>query len=170
MAEPFCPALRELLLDCAGDVETTVHAEGTYVVMEGPAFSTQAESLMHRMWGGDLIGMTCMPEAKLAKEAEMAYALVALSTDYDCWRPVDPSADKQDLLAEIIGNLKQATGHAVALIEAAAKRLGALDGLPSPHHDALALAIWSNKAKVPTATVERLQPILGRYFSPQRRP
>src|SRR5213082_2064489 len=84
-AEPFCPALRQILLD-AGAEGTQVHDGGCYVAMEGPAFSTRAESLMHRLWGGDLIGMTAMPEAKLAREAEIGYALVALVTDYDCWR------------------------------------------------------------------------------------
>src|SRR5207249_8120930 len=89
-AEPFCPVLRRMLLEASkgGEVESThaVHDRGCYVAMEGPAFSTRAESLVHRLWGGDLVGMTAMPEAKLAREAEIAYALVALVTDYDCWR------------------------------------------------------------------------------------
>src|SRR5919106_253801 len=72
--------------DSADAKPFSVHDRGCYVCMEGPAFSTRAESLMHRLWGGDLIGMTAMPEAKLAREAEMSYALVALVTDYDCWR------------------------------------------------------------------------------------
>src|SRR3954447_12076059 len=113
-AEPFCPVLRQILIE-AGSAEPEdetpaeppssaiaigsagvspspaeqpfrVHDRGCYVCMEGPAFSTRAESLMHRLWGGDLIGMTAMPEARLAREAEMSYALVALVTDYDCWR------------------------------------------------------------------------------------
>src|SRR5439155_3746076 len=91
-----------------------VHDRGCYVCMEGPAFSTRAESLMHRLWGGDLIGMTAMPEAKLAREAEISYALVALVTDYDCWRArpaagasgegVAGAVSKHDLLQEIMGN------------------------------------------------------------------
>src|SRR3954463_13771413 len=86
-AEPFCPVLRRILKESVdGLADLTVHDSGCYVCMEGPAFSTRAESLMHRLWGGDLIGMTAMPEAKLAREAEMAYALVALVPDYECWR------------------------------------------------------------------------------------
>src|SRR5207249_9777249 len=127
-AEPFCPVLRRMLLEASkgGEVESThaVHDRGCYVAMEGPAFSTRAESLMHRLWGGDLIGMTAMPEAKLAREAEMSYALVALVTDYDCWRrpaqttATDTKADApaaQDpyvLLQEIIANLQAASDNA----------------------------------------------------------
>src|SRR5205085_131521 len=142
-AEPFCPVLRQTLIDAGtsqpqGDERMTVHDRGCYVAMDGPAFSTRAESLMHRLWGGDLIGMTAMPEAKLAREAEMAYALVALVTDYDCWRqkppvppggattgaaatttPAPPTAqqehDPSALLREIIGNLEAATDNALRL-------------------------------------------------------
>jgi 5'-methylthioadenosine phosphorylase len=86
-AEPFCPVVRRWLRDAARSFDGSVHKAGTYVCMEGPSFSTVAESHMHRAWGGDLIGMTCCPEARLAREAEIAYGLVALVTDYDCWRP-----------------------------------------------------------------------------------
>src|SRR3954466_12969777 len=96
-AEPFCPVLRRILLETAsaeteGGEQFKTHTRGCYVCMEGPAFSTRAESLMHRLWGGDLIGMTAMPEAKLAKEAEIPYALVALVTDYDSWKQPVPAA------------------------------------------------------------------------------
>src|SRR4029077_20418236 len=120
-AEPFCPVLRRILTEVAG-LEMTVHPKGCYVAMEGPGFSPRAESLMHRLWGGDLIGMTAMPEAKLAKEAEISYALIALVTDYDCWKskpapapgsaptppptadhPI-PAADPEALLKEIMEN------------------------------------------------------------------
>ena len=99
---------------------------GCYVAMEGPAFSTKAESLMHRMWGGDLIGMTCMPEAKLAREAEIAYALIALVTDYDCWRTPpkkDAPTDPAELLKEIIANLQSASDNAVNLIRKALRKI-----------------------------------------------
>jgi len=164
-AEPFCPVLREVLLSCAPEVATTVHAQGTYVVMEGPQFSTRAESLLHRQWGGDVIGMTCMPEAKLAREAEIAYALVALPTDYDCWRPVEHVRDRQALLSEIIGNLNRATAHANALIDAAIRRLAAGPLPESPAHRALELGIWSDKNQVDSALVRRLKPLIGRYFA-----
>jgi len=129
-AEPFCPVLRQILMEAGGAGAAAVgqtppyqvHNRGCYVCMEGPAFSSRAESLMHRLWGGDLIGMTAMPEAKLAREAEMSYALVALVTDYDCWRnkPAAQAGEaeksKDELLKEIIGNLAAATQNAMEVI------------------------------------------------------
>jgi 5'-methylthioadenosine phosphorylase len=164
LADPFCPVLRGALLDSAGDIAATVHRAGTYVVMEGPQFSTRAESHMHRQWGGDVIGMTCMPEAKLAREAEIAYALVALATDYDCWRPETAHRDKQALLAEIIGNLQAATQHASALIDATIRKLSAASLPDSPAHVALELAIWSQKDRVAQRQIRRLAPLVGKYF------
>lgn len=187
-AEPFCPVLRRILLEVGetpaesaaaptGEpppAEAIVHGRGCYVAMEGPAFSTRAESLMHRLWGGDLIGMTCMPEAKLAREAEIAYALVALVTDYDCWRPAPApqpgeAQEKPDpfvLLREIIGNLNAATEHAVALMKKAVERIATMspEALESPAHHALRLGIWSDKARLPADEVERLAPLWGEYF------
>ena len=132
--------------------------------MEGPAFSTKAESHMHRAWGGDLIGMTAMPEAKLAREAELAYALVALPTDYDCWRPHDETAAPMDLLTEIIGNLKRATAAGIELIKAALADVSILKGQRSPAHDALKLAIWSDKKKIESEEVKKLSVLWGKYF------
>ena len=164
-AEPFCPVMRRWLLAAAsGLVDTKVHDGGTYVCMEGPAFSTRAESHLHRAWGGDLIGMTCMPEAKLAREAEIAYALVALPTDYDCWKPHDPDVGAQDLLAEIIGNLQKASAAGVALLKAALSDVAALRAAASPAHEALQLAIWSDKAKIDPTEIERLAVLWGGYF------
>lgn len=164
-AEPFCPMLRVLLDKCGTTVETTVHQHGTYVCMEGPAFSTIAESKMHQAWGGDLIGMTTMPEAKLAREAEMCYALIALPTDYDCWRPHDPTKNQQTLLKEIIGNLQSATTNAIELLRVAVPQLAKQIDEPCRCHDALALAIWSDKSQVESTVVDRLRPIVGRYFA-----
>jgi len=163
-AAPFCPVLRRHLLNCAGAVETTVHDGGTYVCMEGPAFSTRAESEMHRLWGGDLIGMTCMPEAKLAREAEMAYAAVCLPSDYDCWRPAPGDLDKHDLLKEIIGNLTEATASAIALIKAAIARFGEIADVPSPAHSAMEMAVWSNREMIPADVKERLSVLIGKYL------
>ena len=150
--------------------------------MEGPAFSTRAESLMHRLWGGDLIGMTAMPEAKLAKEAEIAYALVALVTDYDCWRqkaavsaPASqgaqgtepaPSHDPAALLQEIIGNLQAATANAMALLRRVVEKIAANPAAvaESPAREALKLAIWSDKGRIPPEEVQRLGPLWGKYF------
>lgn len=173
-AEPFCPVLRRILVE-EGAATTThaVHGRGCYVCMEGPAFSTRAESLMHRMWGGDLIGMTAMPEAKLAREAEISYALVALVTDYDCWkRPAASAAagaalpDAAELMQEIIANLTAASENAMALIRRAVARIARERDTPpaSPAHEALKLGIWSDKARVTPDEIERLMPLWGRYF------
>jgi 5'-methylthioadenosine phosphorylase len=152
-----------------------VHSRGCYVCMEGPAFSTRAESLMHRLWGGDLIGMTAMPEAKLAREAEISYALVALVTDYDCWRrppqpdaPAgnSPAADPFVLLEEIIANLRAASDNAIGLIRRAVDRIAqdpaAVADAPARH--ALRLAIWSQKSVIWRNEVERLAPLWMKYF------
>lgn len=162
-AEPYCPDLRKLLLSVAGKVPTTVHPNGTYVCMEGPAFSTRAESELHRSWDADLIGMTAMPEAKLAREAEICYALIALATDYDCWRPIEPGVTKQRLLEEIIGNLKQATSHAITLMRAAIEVLAAKPFGKSPIHDALELGIWTDRAKIKPAVWDRYGALLQKY-------
>lgn len=164
-AEPFCDALRQRVLAVADRVETKVHRAGTYVCMEGPQFSSIAESRMHQGWGGDLIGMTVMPEAKLAREAEIAYSLIALVTDYDCWRPHAPGVSKQKLLEEIIGHLHVATANAVALMKATVQSFAETPPPKSAAHDALALAIWSDKSKVPPEVVARYGVLLERYFS-----
>lgn len=164
-AQPFCPALREVLIEAAKAVPAKVHPRGTYVCMEGPQFSTQAESRMHQSWGGDLIGMTCMPEAKLAREAEMCYALVALPTDYDCWRPHDPGMSQQALLAEIIGNLTAATENAISLIRAAIQYLASNPAKTCHCQKALELAIWTDKARIPASIRQNLQPLIGKYVS-----
>lgn len=164
MAQPFCPVMRRWLIEAARSVPgIAVHSEGTYVCMEGPAFSTFAESHMHRAWGGDLIGMTACPEAKLAREAEMAYALIAMPTDYDCWRPHEPDTPPQQLLSQISANLESATGRCAQLIKAALRDVSSLDQ-PSPAHDALRLAIWSDKAAIDRQQVQRLDLLWGRYF------
>jgi len=166
-AEPFCPVLRKLLSDI--DANTVVHPAGCYVAMEGPAFSTKAESHMHRIWGGGLIGMTGMPEAKLAREAEIAYAMVALVTDYDCWRtpPKDaPVKEEDSLLEEIIGNLDAASRNALTLISNAIEKIAANPAdFASPAHSALKRAIWSDKAKIPKETVDRLAPLWLKYLA-----
>jgi len=164
-AEPFCPALRRVLLSVADSVDSTVHESGTYVCMEGPAFSTRAESHLHRAWGADLIGMTVMPEAKLAREAEISYALIALATDYDCWRPHEAAVTPQKLLEEILGHLESATKNAIALMRAAIEHL-ADNGLPdSPAHSALALGIWTDRARLTPETLRRYGPLLQKYAS-----
>ncbi len=161
MADPFCPHLREVLCKAGERLDTTIHQAGTYICMEGPQFSTRAESNMHRQWGGDLIGMTCMPEAKLAREAELCYALVALPTDYDCWRPHKKGQAPDHLLAEILGNLKRATDGAVLLIREALRQMGDDLGV-CKCRDALKLAIWTNKSDIAPHVRERLELLIGR--------
>ena len=97
-AEPFCPELRKLLYDTAGEAGANAHPDGTYVVMEGPAFSTRAESHLHRSWGADVIGMTALPEAKLAREAEICYAIIACATDYDVWHETEEAVGVEVIL------------------------------------------------------------------------
>jgi len=165
LSDPVCPVTKRWLLNASKKLTgINVHEKATYVVMEGPAFSTRAESHMHRAWGGDLIGMTAMPEAKLAREAEMAYALIGLPTDYDCWRPHDANVGPQQLLAEIIGNLKQASAAGIALIREALSDIAELENHPSPAHNALAMGIWSDKTKIDPAEIEKLAPLWGKYF------
>lgn len=180
LGEPFCPSLRQVLLDAGtalgtGEAPVKVHSNGCYVCMEGPAFSTRAESLMHRLWGGDVIGMTAMPEAKLAREAEMSYALVALVTDYDSWRQKPPvqapegeeqPADSFVLIQEIVANLKASGENAARLIRAAIERIArdpeAVRCVAA--HEALQQGIWSSKDRIDVEEVRRLWPIWGRHF------
>lgn len=163
--EPFCPNLRKGLLASNKAVSTTVHDGGTYVCMEGPAFSTVAESRMHRSWGGDLIGMTCMPEAKLAREAEMCYALVSLPTDYDCWRPHDPNVDSRALLAEIIHNVEEATAQCVKLIRAALQSVAGKSLPACSCHTALSLAVWTKREALTPEVTKRYGILLKRFMA-----
>ena len=119
---------------------------------------------MHRQWGGDLIGMTALPEARLAREAEIAYALIALPTDYDCWRKRKEISDHASLLNEIIANLNRATQASIQLIRHALSDISLLRDQQSPAHNALELAIWSDKSKIDPAEIKKLEILWGRYF------
>ncbi|HPS54503.1 MAG TPA: S-methyl-5'-thioadenosine phosphorylase [Sedimentisphaerales bacterium] len=156
MAQPVCRRLRQKLFDAAGKIGVKTHEKGTYVCMEGPQFSTRAESLMHRQWGGDLIGMTAMPEAKLAREAQMCYALIALASDYDCWREHEANKDKQTLLKEIIGNLNEATQNAISLIEAALSIDGDINEEKCHCRGSLELAMWTANDRISKKDKEKL--------------
>ena len=157
MAEPACERVRQILIDTAKDIDVKTHPKGTYVCMEGPQFSTRAESLMHRSWGADLIGMTAMPEAKLAREAQICYALVALASDYDCWKPHEGGADKQTLLKEIIGNLQMATNNCLELLKAVLSSERELVSESCHCRKSLDLAVWTNQNKIEEAEKERLK-------------
>ncbi len=117
LADPVCPRLSTLLADAAQGVGATVHRGGCYVAIEGPQFSTRAESRMYRGWGADVIGMTAMPEARLAREAELPYAMLAMVTDYDCWREDEAGVEAADVFAVMGAN--------AAIAREAVRRLGA---------------------------------------------
>ncbi len=156
MADPICSRLKETLMHVAPPLDVTTHLDGTYVCMEGPQFSTRAESLMHRRWGGDLIGMTALPEAKLAREAQMCYALIALASDYDCWRPHDESKGKQNLLKEILGNVKTATNNCLALIRAVLASDEVLVNESCACRKSLELAVWTDPSCIDPDKKEQL--------------
>lgn len=166
-AEPFCPVLRSVLLETAASLEgLTVHRAGTVVVMEGPAFSTRAESLLHRAWGAHLIGMTLMPEAKLAREAELSYAVISLPTDYDCWRPHDGS--REAFLTELRGNMHKATTAAMTLLRAALPRVERLAASTTAAHTALDDALFTDWKLVPEGTRSKHAVLLERALSARK--
>ncbi len=160
--EPICQDLALVLADAIASLnlpDVTLHRGGTYVCMEGPAFSTKAESNLYRSWGATVIGMTNLPEAKLAREAEIAYATLALVTDYDCWHP-----DHDSVTVEmVIGNLQRNAVNAQKVIQATVRRLSE-NPPPSDAHSALKYAILTNLAKAPTATKEKLELLLKKYL------
>src|SRR5512137_2766878 len=164
LASPFCPSLREVLARASAASACKVHQGGTYVCMEGPQFSTRAESELHRSWGASLIGMTVMPEAKLAREAEICYALVALPTDYDCWRPHPAHVDQLQLIEEILGNVKVATQNALELVRRAIPAVAAQADKPCACQSALRLALWTDRSRIPAETRRKLWPLLGKYL------
>lgn len=160
--DPICHQLSGILADSieALDLpEITLHRGGTYVCMEGPAFSTKAESNMYRMLGGTIIGMTNLPEAKLAREAEIAYATLALATDYDCWHP-DHDNVTVDL---VIANLHKNAANAQRVIQETVQRLGT-NLFVSEAHSALKYAIITPMDKVPEATKQKLELLLKKYL------
>ncbi len=157
-AHPVCPELSTIAADCAESVGATVHRGGTYVNMEGPQFSTLSESRLYRSWGMDVIGMTNLQEAKLAREAELCYATLALVTDYDCWHPNHDSVTV-DL---IIANLMQNAATAQKTIAEAVSRLGHLRTCACK--DALATAIITRPEHVPADVKRDLAPIIGKYM------
>lgn len=115
-ADPFCPVLGRLLGDAAEAAGATVHRGGTYICMEGPAFSTRAESHLYRSWGASIIGMTALPEAKLAREAELHYAMIAQSTDYDCWRESEEAVTAEMVMGTVARNINTVRRSLLALI------------------------------------------------------
>ena len=157
-AEPISTNLRNLLAESARSLGVTVHNGGTYVNMDGPAFSTRAESELNRRNGFDVIAMTNLPEAKLAREAEIAFATMAMITDYDCWKVEEEPVSAQTVL-----------GHLMANAETARKViLHVIPQIPTepnwPEHFALDTALITDRKLWPPATVEKLKPILQRFL------
>ncbi len=157
-AHPICPQLASVAHAAGRDAEVRVKQGGTYLCMEGPAFSTFAESNLYRSWGMDVIGMTNLQEAKLAREAEICYVTIAMVTDYDCWHPEHDAVTVQD----IIGNLTQNAENAAKLVTRAVKEM--------PHErtckcgSALANALITDRKTVPDATRKKLELLVGKYL------
>ncbi|ALF51982.1 S-methyl-5'-thioadenosine phosphorylase [Nostoc piscinale CENA21] len=160
--DPICHNLAGVLAEAIASLnlpDVTLHRGGTYICMEGPAFSTKAESNIYRSWGATVIGMTNLPEAKLAREAEIAYATLALVTDYDCWHP-----DHDSVTVEmVIGNLQRNAVNAQKVIQETVRRLSE-NPPPSDAHSALKYAILTQLDKAPTATKEKLHLLLQKYL------
>lgn len=160
--EPVCDRLAEILSDAVASLnlpEVNLHRGGTYVCMEGPAFSTQAESNLYRSWGASVIGMTNLTEAKLAREAEIAYATLALVTDYDCWHPMHDSVSVEMILDHLHAN----ADHAQKVIQEVVRRLG--ENPPeSKAHSALKYAILTPMERVPPRIKDKLKVILQKYL------
>lgn len=157
-ADPVCPSLSQILIKAGEEVWAKVHKEGTYLCIEGPQFSTRAESKLYRTWGVDVIGMTNLPEAKLAREAEICYATIAFATDYDCWHE-----EAEDVsIGEVLRILAQSSKTAKAAIRIAVKHLPEKRECLCAH--ALKYALITNKKLIPEKTKKDLEPIIGKYL------
>lgn len=159
-ADPFCPHLSAVLADAVEACGGTVHRGGTYITSEGPRFATRAESALYRSWGFDLIGMTTSPEAFLAREAEMCYAVMAHVTDYDVWHESEEDVSVELVLQTLSANVRLAQRALLAAVERLA---GAARDCACDH--ALANALITAREAVPQETLARLRPIVGKYLA-----
>jgi 5'-methylthioadenosine phosphorylase len=157
-ADPVCPQLAEVVSVACQKAKVVGKCGGTYLCMEGPQFSTEAESNLYRSWGMDVIGMTNLQEAKLAREAELCYVTVAMVTDYDCWHPHHDSVTVEQIVAVLVKNAENACNVVREAVAAMPK------DRTCKCESALAHAILTDRAKIPTATRERLKLILGKYL------
>jgi 5'-methylthioadenosine phosphorylase len=160
-ADPVCPELSPLLADAARGVGATVHQGGTYICIEGPNFSTRAESNIYRSWGVDIIGMTNIPEARLAREAEICYGTVALATDYDCWHEGHDDVSVEAVIAIIQQNVATARNIIKAATELITQQRQQRTCLCA---EALKFAIMTDKSLIPNETRRSLEPIIGKYL------
>jgi len=159
-ADPVCPCMAKLLHEACVESGVTAQMGGTYLCMEGPAFSTKAESNLYRSWGMDVIGMTNLQEAKLAREAELCYATVAMVTDYDCWHPQHDAVT----VADIIANLNANAEHAAAVVRAAVRNLNPEERACSCG-EALKYALITDPKTVPEETRSKLELLVGKYLA-----
>ena len=162
-ADPFCPTLSQLLLHSAQELDDVkVHQGGTYVCMEGPLFSTRAESKAYRQLGMDIIGMTALPEAKLAREAEICYAAIACATDYDCWHESEESVTVE----MVIGNLSANVANAQRILQSVAQKIPSeRTHLACDCAHALETAMITDRTLIPSAVKEKYQLLIGKYIS-----
>ena len=158
-ADPFCPILGQCIYQSAKRVDATIHSGGTYICMEGPAFSTLAESNLYRKFGFDVIGMTAAPEAKLAREAEMSYAVLACSTDYDCWHEDHETVTTEMIIENLLANVETAK----QIVRSAIQNLP-LDRSLSPAYRALEKSIATNPNVIPEETKQKLELLIGKYL------
>jgi 5'-methylthioadenosine phosphorylase len=158
VAEPFCAYLADICHQAVGQTGNPVHRGGNFVTVEGPRFSTKAESRVFRAWGMDIIGMTTTPEAQLAREAQMSYAVMAHITDYDVWHESEEPVTVEMVVRTLLRNAEVAKGAVVNAIRLLR------DAPPSPYAEALRDALITNKAAVPAGVVERLGLLVGKYF------
>ncbi len=157
-ADPVCAELSRVLYESGQAVNAGIHMGGTYVCIEGPQFSTRAESKMYRSWGADIIGMTNVPESKLAREAEICYATIALSTDYDCWHEEEDDVTVEAILEIIKSNVETAK----AIIKTAAKRV--TEERTCSCAKALENGIMTESSMIPDKTKRNLDIIIGKYI------
>lgn len=160
LAKPVCPHLLDVCFDAASAAGATVHKGGTYVNMEGPQFSTRAESEVYRSWGMDVIGMTNLTEARLAREAEICYSSLSMITDYDCWHEEEEAVTGEAVMIVIGKNVKmsqEVVRQAVLRIDEAAER-------GCPCGEALKYSLVTERHLIPAETLKNLDPIIGRYI------
>ena len=158
LGEPVCGEMAKFVEEACGRANVNVKHGGTYVNMEGPQFSTKAESNLYRSWGMDVIGMTNLTEARLAREAELCYVTVAMVTDYDCWHPEHDQVTVEQIVGVLLKNAEHASNVVREAVAALPKERSCKCG------SALSHAIITDKSKVPAATLERLKLLVGKYF------
>jgi 5'-methylthioadenosine phosphorylase len=157
-SEPFCGILREKIINVLETKEVKIHNKGVYVCMEGPAFSTRAESFLYKSWGADVIGMTSIPEAKLSREAEISYSTIAMVTDYDCWK----EEEEEVSVAMVIENMKSNVEHIKRYITDLVKSIDIKE--ISPFKNTVKNSVMTDKSLIPYDIKENLKVLYGDYF------